>query len=195
MSQLIGISGKMGSGKDEAAKMFIEAGYTPIAFGTNVKCLVGCIVGMEYETINTREGKALYIPSYGKTVGQLLQTIGDGLRSLIDPDVWIESLFAAHNIQEGKFVITDVRYPNEVKAIFHHGGSVVRIGRPLKERKKCLEGDMRSFDHSSETALDFDFILDEEKVSTSPLWKVVLNDGTIDNLRDRIKRCLDSFNK
>ena len=160
---IIGISGKAGSGKDTAAKMlevlyanpdisyedFINKRYKNFAdiqivhFADSLKETAQVLFRIgEWET-NTQEGKKTTINWIGKTVRELLQGIGQGLRDAIDFDLWVKILFA--NTEDwSNYIIADVRYPNEVKAIKERNGILLRI-----DRKGAGAGN-----HSSETALD-----------------------------------------
>ena len=160
---IIGISGKAGSGKDTAAKMlevlyanpdisyedFANRKYKNFAdiqvvhFADILKETVQVLFAIgEWET-NTQEGKRVTVDWIGKTVRELLQEVGQGLRDAIDPDLWVKALFA--NTEDwANIIIADVRYPNELEAIKERGGILLRI-----DRKGAGAGD-----HSSETALD-----------------------------------------
>lgn len=160
---IIGISGKAGSGKDTAAKMlevlyanpdisyedFANKRYKNFAdiqivhFADALKETAQVLFRLgEWET-NTQEGKKTTINWIGKTVRELLQGIGQGLRDAIDPNLWIKILFA-NTENWSNYIIADVRYPNELDAIKEHNGILLRI-----DRKGAGAGN-----HSSETALD-----------------------------------------
>ena len=170
---IIGISGKAGSGKDTAAKMlevlyanpdisyedFSNRKYKNFAdiqivhFADILKETVQVLFGIgEWET-NTQEGKKTTIEWIGKTVRELLQGVGQGLRDAIDPNLWIKVLFA-NTENWSNYIIADVRYPNELDAIKERNGVLLRINRK----------DAGAGNHSSETALDnykeWDLVID-----------------------------------
>ena len=189
---IIGISGKAGSGKDTAAKMlevlyanpdisyedFANTRYKNFAdiqivhFADILKETVQVLFGIgEWET-NTQEGKKTTIEWIGKTVRELLQGVGQGLRDAIDPNLWVKILFAN---TEGwsNYIIADVRYPNEVKAIKERNGILLRI-----DRKGAGAGN-----HSSETALD-----DYKE------WDVhIENNGSIEDLFEAMKIFIKNY--
>ena len=183
---IIGISGKAGSGKDTAAKMlevlyanpdisyedFVNKRYKNFAdiqivhFADTLKETAQVLFRIgEWET-NTQEGKKTTINWIGKTVRELLQGIGQGLRDAIDPNLWVKILFAN---TEGwsNYIIADVRYPNEIYAIKERNGVLLRI-----DRKGAGAGN-----HSSETALD-----------NYKEWDVhIENNGSIEDLFEAMK--------
>ena len=170
---IIGISVKAGSGNDTAAKMleilyakpdisyedFANKRYKNFAdiqivhFADSLKETAQVLFRIgEWET-NTQEGKKTTIEWIGKTVRELLQGVGQGLRDAIDPNLCIKVLFA--NTEDwSNYIIADVRYPNEVYAIKERNGILLRI-----DRKGAGAGN-----HSSETALDdykeWDLVID-----------------------------------
>ncbi len=110
------------------------------------------------------------------TVRKFLQRLGtEGIRDGVHKNAWVNALFADY--KEGdNWVITDVRFPNEAKAVKDKGGIVVRICRHIDYEH--TEGSR----HESEIALDswtFDYTIE--------------NRGTLDKLRDKVRRLLDAL--
>jgi hypothetical protein len=153
---IIGISGKLGSGKSLATlvliKLFQDEDVTAVekSFARRLKETIATLFNTSVETQLSQEGKNTVDPVVGKTYGQLQQILGQGLRDLIQPDLWIK--LALSNLPEDEVsIISDVRYKNEVKAILERGGIVIRLeGDPGGVRAKSN----RDLTHSSECDLD-----------------------------------------
>jgi hypothetical protein len=128
------------------------------------------------------------------TVRDLLQKLGtEGMREGLHQNVWVNALFADYRFQkvengfsrivkssEGipidyeyevtvpNWIITDTRFPNELKAIKDYGGVTIKIVRD--------SGNTVGTQHISETALDhvqdWDYVID--------------NTGTIEELKQKL---------
>ncbi|MFJ2814388.1 hypothetical protein [Streptomyces sp. NPDC087294] len=105
-------------------------------------------------------------------VRQYLQRLGtEGGRAVLGENVWVDALFRDYETW-GPTVITDLRFPNEADAIRERGGLVIAIQRPGQELIPDAE-------HVSETALR-GYLFDD----------VILNDGPVAQLRDRVMQLL-----
>jgi hypothetical protein len=75
--------------------------------------------------------------------------------------------------QYPNWIITDVRFPNEAKAVKNHGGILIRINRT-----NLVNDDSLKNEHPSETSLDnyddFDYVIN--------------NDGSIADLIDKVRK-------
>lgn len=124
----------------------------------------------------------------------LLQRIGTEIGREISPNIWVDSLmneyvkkwngktFFAHGIGREvnkdiypNWIVTDVRFPNEAKAIKDRDGLLIRVNR---EPNKLMA--IKITEHESETALDtyeyFDYTID--------------NNNCIDCLIEQVKEIL-----
>jgi len=110
----------------------------------------------------------------------LLQLLGtDAGRNIIHPDIWVNSLMSQYKPYPQLYldydslpnwIFTDVRFPNEAKAISDKNGILIRVNRKTysEYRGKLVE----TFNvHPSETALD-DYTFTH----------VIDNNGTIEDL-------------
>lgn len=134
------------------------------------------------------------------TYRELLQYLGtDLLRNQLHGDVWVNALFADidkkldtnpnYNRKQVKkgFIITDMRFTNELKAVKDRGGITIRVNRPYSTVVGQGNGNWATFSdtqfHPSETSLDsatFDFIIN--------------NDKDIEHLINEVKKILEKSN-
>jgi hypothetical protein len=128
---------------------------------------------------------------------QFLQLLGtDAIRNRLHANAWVNALMSqyvplnkevkehwrGHAINIGdetveypKWVITDMRFLNEMQAVKDRDGVTIRINRKAKSEGELL--------HKSETALDnakFDFVID--------------NSGSIEDLAEQLKPILQQLN-
>lgn len=182
--ELIGLSGYARAGKDEAAKALAELGYERIAFADKLRDFLSAlnpIVGVtDYGDTNVRlkdvideHGWDGYKNSeWVSEIRPLLQRLGtEAGREVLWDSIWIDA--ALHSLEEdGKYVITDARFPNEADAIKSRGGRLWRIERLGNGPAVLPDGTV----HRSETSLN-NWKFDE----------TINNDGTLEEFHDKIR--------
>lgn len=140
---IVGFVGFIGSGKDTAADYLVNFhGYRRDSFANTLKDAVACVFGWDRtllegrtkearewrEQVDTWWAERLNMPHL--TPRWVLQYWGtDVLRKGFHDDIWIASLENKMRKTGDNIVISDVRFPNEIKAIHSAGGIVVRIKR------------------------------------------------------------------
>lgn len=158
---IIGISGKIGAGKDTLAAAIIKSDkrFVQKSFAFKLKQIVSIISGTSIEDNLSQEGKKKVSKIFNLSLGEMQQIIGTRVfRDNFDEQVWIKALFSDYNHETDYWVISDVRFKNEANFVKQMGGLLVRIeGDPAKIR----ENSNRDLTHPSETDLDnyegFDF--------------------------------------
>lgn len=186
--QIIGLAGYAQSGKDTAAEFLAEEGFERIAFADALKAVLrdtdpalsvawnekpnGWPGGHPLMS-ELKQDKAFPLEEDLKKFSdyrRYLQNLGVAAREHIADDVWVQA--ALRNVKPGgKYVITDVRFPNEARAIEALGGTVVRVRRP---------GFCAVNGHISETALDdWNYIIS------------VINEGTLEEYKRAVTWMLD----
>lgn len=123
---IIGLTGFARAGKDEAARGLAD--YKRIAFADELKFELNWTVKTLYN-INT-----LNMSPEEKTLVRPMLVAHGAIRRAQNEDYWINKLAAATDCvglsdAGHKFVLTDVRYPNEAAWVRDHGGKVVLITR------------------------------------------------------------------
>lgn len=137
--ELIGLTGKMGSGKDWTKQYLDDQGYYVIreAFADELR----------YEIEDTL-GNGMHLPAiwrkpYPPEIRALLQWWGTDLRRTANPDYWLDKMrdkLDVLSLEMGNplVVITDVRFPNEAEVIRERGGLVAAVWAPTKLRAQRL---------------------------------------------------------
>jgi len=140
---IIGVCGFIGTGKDTVADYLVNIHqYKRESFANSLKDAVATIFNWDREMLEGRTkssrawrdkedkwwAKRLNRPGF--TPRLALQLLGtDVLRDHFSKDIWIASLENKLRNSEDDIVITDCRFPNEIKAIKNLGGIVVRVMR------------------------------------------------------------------
>ena len=149
---IIGVCGFISSGKDTAANYFVaQHGFKRDSFAGALKDAVATVFGWDRELLEglTPEArvwreqvdswwsKRLNMPQL--TPRWVLQYWGtDVCRHGFHDDIWIAALENRLRQRNGNTVISDVRFPNEVKTIRNAGGKIIWVKRgPLPEWYSC----------------------------------------------------------
>jgi hypothetical protein len=140
---IVGLVGFIGSGKDTAADYLCNVhGFRRDSFANTLKDAVSVIFGWDRTLLEgrTSESRAwreqvdpwwsarLNLPNL--TPRWILQHWGTEVcRQGFHDDIWIASLENKMRKTNDSIVISDVRFPNEIKAIHNAGGVVIRTKR------------------------------------------------------------------
>lgn len=141
---LIGLTGAAGVGKDTVADWLVEHhGFEKKSFAEPLKrtlLAMNPVIGIDV----LRPGLMLHLQDaldrYGedgvKKVYPLyrryLQRLGtEGIRA-IDPDFWVNAALKDLDTQNGKYVFTDVRFPNEADVIGSARGVLWQVDGPQR---------------------------------------------------------------
>jgi len=151
MTTILAFSGRKQSGKDTSANFLLDLAPDKVklySFAYQLKRVAHEVFGLTKEQCwGNNESKDEFVEHVGMTARQLMQRIGDVFRK-IDPDVWVKSCLNQIKAEKLPFaIITDCRFPNEVRAVKKAGGKVIRFTRaPFADQDN----------HKSETALSPD---------------------------------------
>ena len=140
---IIGVCGFIGSGKDTIADYLTNFhGFRRESFANTLKDAVSAVFGwdrtmLEGRTKQAREWREQVDPWWSERLGMphltprwILQYWGtDVLRNNFHDDIWIASVENKIRNSRDDVVISDCRFPNEIKAIKKAGGLVIRVVR------------------------------------------------------------------
>ena len=211
---IIGINGKIGSGKDTVGKIIqwltkpeLDGQYigfqtyddvtlerlSPFKikkFAGKLKQIASLLTGIPVEKFEDQEFKKTnlsdewsYLQQSGRskvwlpmTVRDLLQKLGtEAMREGLHTNVWVNALFADYQPigwepeDVSNWIITDMRFPNELEAVKDRGGITIRV-----VRQGTILGT-----HPSETALD-----------GHTMHYEIINNGTIEDLIEKVRTIL-----
>jgi hypothetical protein len=171
---IIGISAKSGAGKDQVATILKERGFTRLAFADAVKRLCKNYIGMTDSELSD-ENKDLPIPRFNGVTGrEIIIKMGEAVRGVY-PNAWVDRVLPYLDL-EYDYVITDVRFEEELKALRDMGAVILRVERPGHVSTHSCAG------HVSEQMSDKE-IYD---------YKIV-NDGTLEDLKDKVLRLVQKL--
>ena len=147
MSLVVGISGKIGAGKDEVAKRMVSHwGFTIVRFSEDLKVEVLRIFsrtvraatadfwGKQVDAVTQAEMRDLVYNRKPPVIRALLQEHGTELRRAEEPAYWVTRWRARIDslLRDGvsRIVAQDVRFENEARAIRAMNGLLVKVERP-----------------------------------------------------------------
>jgi hypothetical protein len=208
---IIGVCGFIGSGKDTIADYLTNFhGFRRESFANSLKDAVAQVFGwdrtmLEGRTAQAREWREQVDPWWSERLDMpnltprwVLQYWGTEVcRRGFHDNIWIASLENKLRNSKDNIVISDCRFPNEIKSIKEADGIVIRVKRGpepdwYQDAINMNAGDRnmsyaissermkRTKIHASETAwvgTNFDYVLD--------------NNGTIDDLFSQIQSIID----
>lgn len=174
--KVVGLAGRSGVGKSTLAASYLRPlGFMEVALADEIKIRAIATGVAGYEDV--------FVGSKPPQVRTWLQEEGtERGRQVFGQDVWARALFARlRKVSEtwgmDRFVVTDVRFVNEVEYIRSHGGIVLRVDAPERNRNNGMTDEQRR--HQSETDLDnmsadaFDgLILNDPQYEHTVAWQI-----------------------
>jgi len=205
---IIGICGFIGSGKDTIADYLVNLHhFRRESFANTLKDAVSAVFGwdrtlLEGRTKQAREWREQQDNWWTNRLGivitprWVLQNWGTEVcRNGFHDDIWIASLENKLRNSTDDVVISDCRFPNEIAAIKHSGGLVVRVVRgPEPEWYDAAVSRNRGPDGNSTWALSGRKleqlgVHDSETAWVGTKFDVVLdNNGKLDDLYQQVMR-------
>jgi len=180
LPKIIGITGKKFHGKDTLADILIKKyGYRKLSFAAPLKEACRVIFGLTDSQLYGIEKET--VDDFWKTTPRhILQFVGTDLFRQqigqivphVGANIWVESVIQAiRKNPNGKYVISDVRFPNEVEALRQFESSAI-----WKVIRNVPPADDNLTDHASENQID-----------SLSVDLVIENYGTIDDLKSKVE--------
>ena len=208
---IIGFVGFIGSGKDTAADYLVNFHeFRRDSFANTLKDAVSAVFGwdrvlLEGRTKEAREWREQQDDWWTNRLDRvitprwILQYWGTEVcRQGFHDDIWIASLENKMRKTGDNIVISDVRFPNEIKAIHNAGGIVVRVVRgPEPEWYDAAASFNKGPDRNTTWALSKHKLEKLGIHASETAWvggdidAVVDNNGTIDDLYSQIRNLVE----
>ena len=200
---IVGLLGFIGSGKGTAGDILNEFNFESISFAGAVKDVTAVMFGwprnlLEGDTDASRTWREKEDSFWSKRMNKpftprlALQLMGTEVgRGIFHSNFWVDRLEASIN-KNKNYVITDVRFENEIEFVHKQGGVIIEIQRGIKPHWYDIAAQAN---HGSSKAENF--MKESVKIHESE-WRwiggkidyVIDNDGTVDELRDKLLKCL-----
>lgn len=208
---IIGISGFIGSGKSSVAEILTnEYNFRKDSFAASLKDACALLFDwprnlIEGDTKESREWREvtdewwaakLNIPNFNPRLA--LQLIGtDSLRNHFNEDMWFLTLEnRVRKNPERNVVISDVRFPNEIKFIKDQGGIMIRIDRGippiwfetalLANKGNSLAKDVMTRTYSSAHFSEWAWVGQKHDF-------IINNDSTLENLQIKVREMISEI--
>lgn len=203
---IVGLLGFIGSGKGTAGDILKDIGFTPLSFAKSVKDVTAEMFGwprhlLEGDTEASRkwreEPDVFWSKEFGNsfTPRYALQLMGTEVgREIFHTDFWVIKLKKYINSNpEQHFVITDVRFRNEMDFVQNSGGILIEVQRGIKPHWYNIAIKANRGDTAAEN-----FMLNKSGVHESE-WRwiggsidhIIENEGTLEDLKNNLVKKLE----
>lgn len=206
---IIGIAGRMGSGKNTVGDIIEKLCLTnngpkfeQKSFAGKLKQIASLLTGIDVKDFEDQEFKKSYLGAEWGTVEsnplnavpvfeniefnhlmsvrEFLQKLGtEAIRDGLHPNALVNALMCEYKrpkmseYSPSNWIITDVRFPNELEAIEDVNGLTIKVIRPVKKSKTTARL------HPSETSLD-----------KARFNYTIFNNGSIEDLIEKVRQIL-----
>jgi len=208
---IIGVCGFIGSGKDTIADYLVNFhGYRRESFANSLKDAVSVVFGwdrtmLEGRTKQAREWREQVDPWWANRLNMpeltprwILQQWGTEVcRNGFHDDMWIASLENKLRNSKDDIVISDCRFPNEIKSIKNAGGIVIRVKRGAEPEWYRDAADMNAGDACMNYMLAKTRIMKLGIHASETAWvgtkfdHVLTNDTSIDDLYAKVQALIN----
>ena len=202
---IVGLLGFIGSGKGTAGDILKDMGFTPVSFAKGVKDVAAEMFGwprhlLEGDTQQSRDWREQPDQFWSKEFGKdftprlALQLMGTEVgRDVFHQDFWVIKLknYMQNNPNQS-YVITDVRFQNEIEFVHSMNGILVEVQRGVTPHWYEIASKANRGDYKAE-----EFMLKQSGIHESE-WRwiggsidhTIQNDGSLEDLKNNLIKCL-----
>lgn len=198
MKIIIGVSGKLGSGKDFITTNVIlpvlekcKQKYLNFNFADQIKINVMTKNGIDYSDVYETKSESSR---------QLLQTEGTEVGRAFDKDIWVnyfDNWIRVFNVRGiSTFIVSDCRFMNEFSYIKNSGGIIIKIVAPKRNNLRLLQesyGNKEVYNKISTHQSECDLDLLSDNMYNLIIYNDVDDNFDITNLRNKFELVLNNF--
>lgn len=199
---IVGLVGFIGSGKGTAGDILKDFDFEQISFAGGVKDVAATMFNwprsfLEGDTKESREWREQPDPFWSKkfeksfTPRLALQLLGTEVgRGIFHENFWVDRLELLIN-KEKNYVITDVRFQNEINFVHKQNGIVIEIKRGLSPHWYDVAAQANRGSPNAEK-----FMYENGPHESEWRWiggnidHTIENEGTMEDLRKKLIQCL-----
>jgi hypothetical protein len=202
---LVGVLGFIGSGKGTVGDLLSNSyAFQQVSFAEHLKDVTATMFGwprhlLEGDTDESRkfreEPDAFWSKKMGKTFTPrlALQLMGtEAGRKVFHENFWVLSLEKKISSNSGNFVVTDVRFKNEIDWVHQNNGILIEVRRGITPHWYNIAAKANNGDEHAEL-----WMLERSGIHESE-WRwighdidhVIHNDKSLVDLFDNVKECL-----
>lgn len=213
MAKIVGLIGFINSGKGTVASTLVsDYNFRQDSFAASLKDACSVMFDwprhlLEGDTKESREWREIVDPWWSEKLNMpglsprlALQVIGtDALRNHFHEDIWFMTVQNRIRKNPGQnVVISDVRFPNEIKFIKEQGGILVKITRgqqPVWYETAVLANKGNSIAKEAMTKMYSAAHFSEWAWAGTKIDVELNNDGTLDDLNSQVNRLIEEQSK
>jgi hypothetical protein len=203
----VGVVGFIGSGKGAVGDILSKFNFEKISFASHLKDVTSVMFGwdrklLEGDTVESRKFREDVDLFWSKKLNRkftprlALQLMGTEVgRNIFGQDLWIHALENKIKDQDENFVITDVRFQNEIDWVRKQNGILIEIRRDkLPLWYNVADKANNGCQHSIRVMNEIEIHESEWKwIGKQNVDHVIRNDGSLDDLEKNIISCLQMF--
>jgi hypothetical protein len=196
----VGFVGFIGGGKGAAGDILEKIGYHKESFAKPVKDIASIMFGwernlLEGDTTESRVWRETKDEFWSKKLNRefsprlALQLLGTEVgRNIFADDFWVNSMEARLD-KNKNYVITDVRFPNEINWINENNGIVFEVSRGEKPEWYNIAREANNGNPEKENEMIYNYKIhfSEWAWIGSNISGIIQNDGTLGELEQKLK--------
>jgi len=202
LPKIIGLTGKKGSGKDTLANYLIKKyNYTRLAFADPLKDSCKIIFGLTNEQVHGNKKEEID-PYWNITPRKILQFVGTELYREkigellpnVGKNIWVNVI--DRKLQENlenKYVITDIRFQNELDLVKKYNGKIIKINREKNQKQEYIRS--ANAVQQEHVPVEYDQHVSENYIDDLKSDYIIYNNSSIPELYELFEQNFKNYSR